>query len=80
MMHIEDGNTLESLITAAGDRHLGVLAEELAESLAVHEDRLRRKDPVGEIARWLAKDCPRDFLSFPERVSLGFSVSLSLTS
>jgi hypothetical protein len=48
---------------------LGVLAEELAEALAVLEDDVRRTDPVGECVRWSAQRFTRDFLSFPERVS-----------
>jgi hypothetical protein len=44
--------------------------KEVAAALASLEYELRRKDPLGECVRWLAKGRRRDLLSFPERVSV----------
>jgi len=40
----------------------------VAESFAILEQEIRLHDPHGERVRWLARDHPRDLLSFPERV------------
>jgi hypothetical protein len=47
---------------------LELLAQALAEALAVLEDKLRRTDSVGECVRWMTRNYTRDFISFPERV------------
>jgi len=59
----------DPIVSLNNNTNLGVLAEELAEALAVLEYNLRQTDPIGECVRWLAQGFRRDFLSFPERVS-----------
>ena len=67
-----DSLSLKELIKEArgSDRSLNNLAVELVEALSVLEDQMRRMDPIGECVRWVAKGRTRNFLSFPERVSL----------
>lgn len=66
----------DPVASLSSNKIIRVLAVELAQALAVLEDRLRRTDPVGECIRWSARTCTRDFLSFPERVSsIGLSQS-----
>ena len=58
----------DPIASLSGKRDVQALAIELAQALAILEDWLRRSDPIGECVRWSARNYPRDFLSFPERV------------
>jgi hypothetical protein len=69
----EDTATLAFRLASLDTKNSMDFAKELAEALAVLEDKLRRDDPVGEYIRWLARASFQDILSFPEQVSMVFS-------
>jgi hypothetical protein len=62
-------NMPDPIASLSSSANVKTLAVELAQSLTVLEDTLRRTDSVGECIRWSTRNHRRDFLSFPERVS-----------
>jgi hypothetical protein len=71
------GSSGDSLASFVGNLDLKLLTNKLTRTLAMLESRLRQDDPVGECIRWLTRGRDRDFVSFPERVSLA-EASLTL--